>query len=506
MKKTLGIIMTLLLGLTLVACKGEDKPGKDSTPVLTGVESVQIYVGDDFDPRAGVSATDSIDGDITDQITIDGEVNVNRAGTYTLVYEVVNSSNKSAKRNRVIIVEGLGGLVNGDFLDGLTGWENWVNSSQDVEAEFSTEGNMAVVDIIKQSIVKDNNWWDVQLSQKTLRLEAFKSYTLKFTVKADNERKMMLNVQGGGLPKKPIGEVLISITQEETEHSFDFFTTMDAEGVELQFALGTFHKVANVPEDLQNVLGKVYFKDVKIVAGPELVNQAPILEATDIYLIPGTTDFIIKQGLKVSDDRDALSLVDVEFEDISEGAKFALPAIEGIYKIKYSVTDSGGLTTEVVRTITVAPSFKVPVLSEDSRWTIWYQESTAGLEATFAEEIVELDIKAFGTKVWDNKFETKLAGLKGKYRLSFDIKADLPRPVRVAMEQGGISNIAKNFDITTEWVTQTWDFDEILVDITTFSRTLGFWFGDFSGQEGYTEDSNVLTKVYIKNIVINPIE
>src|SRR5690606_11113444 len=49
-------------------------------PVITGAEDMFINIGDSFDGRAGVKATDNIDGDITDKVVILGTVDITKAG------------------------------------------------------------------------------------------------------------------------------------------------------------------------------------------------------------------------------------------------------------------------------------------------------------------------------------------------------------------------------------------------------------------------------------------
>ncbi|MGL5616541.1 MAG: glycosyl hydrolase family 18 protein [Sarcina sp.] len=79
-------------------------PEINQAPVLNGVVNKTINKGDKFDKLAGVTATDKEDGDLTNKITVTGDVDVNKAGTYTLIYSVVDSGNKTAIAQRVITV------------------------------------------------------------------------------------------------------------------------------------------------------------------------------------------------------------------------------------------------------------------------------------------------------------------------------------------------------------------------------------------------------------------
>ncbi|WP_276310680.1 Ig-like domain-containing protein [Bifidobacterium sp. SO1] len=73
-------------------------------PVLSGIDDRSIKVGDEFDPLAGVSAKDNVDGDVTANITVDGTVDTTKAGSYTLTYTVSDSYGNVTTAVRTITV------------------------------------------------------------------------------------------------------------------------------------------------------------------------------------------------------------------------------------------------------------------------------------------------------------------------------------------------------------------------------------------------------------------
>lgn len=75
-----------------------------SKPVIHGATDKTIFVGEQFDPREGVTATDKLDGDLTDRIMIEGAVDSSAPGTYKLVYTVENSQGLQAVVERTITV------------------------------------------------------------------------------------------------------------------------------------------------------------------------------------------------------------------------------------------------------------------------------------------------------------------------------------------------------------------------------------------------------------------
>ena len=74
-------------------------------PVITlsSAAVARITVGDAFDPRAGVSATDNFDGDV--EVEVIGTVDISTPGDYSLVYAAVDSNGNQAYAARVVRVE-----------------------------------------------------------------------------------------------------------------------------------------------------------------------------------------------------------------------------------------------------------------------------------------------------------------------------------------------------------------------------------------------------------------
>ncbi|CEO39441.1 immunoglobulin-like domain-containing protein [Photobacterium kishitanii] len=73
-------------------------------PTFTGVANSVIKVGENFDPMAGVVATDAEDGDLTAKILVSGTVNTAITGQYELVYSITDSANQTVTVKRVVVV------------------------------------------------------------------------------------------------------------------------------------------------------------------------------------------------------------------------------------------------------------------------------------------------------------------------------------------------------------------------------------------------------------------
>ncbi len=78
--------------------------GTGGLPTLTGVSDTLVQVNEEFDPLAGVKATDKEDGDLTNKIVVDSDVNINKPGVYTVTYTVTDSDRNETKVERKITV------------------------------------------------------------------------------------------------------------------------------------------------------------------------------------------------------------------------------------------------------------------------------------------------------------------------------------------------------------------------------------------------------------------
>ena len=70
---------------------------------LNGEANIGLYIGQPFiDP--GASASDLHDGDLSANITVEGEVNTSRLGVYTLVYKVKDAAGNATEKSRRVFV------------------------------------------------------------------------------------------------------------------------------------------------------------------------------------------------------------------------------------------------------------------------------------------------------------------------------------------------------------------------------------------------------------------
>lgn len=75
-----------------------------AAPVINGATDKTIKVGEEFDPKAGVTATDWQGNDLTGKIVISGEVDTSKVGSYKVTYSVTDATGKKAEKSITVHV------------------------------------------------------------------------------------------------------------------------------------------------------------------------------------------------------------------------------------------------------------------------------------------------------------------------------------------------------------------------------------------------------------------
>ena len=77
----------------------------DTPPSIIGIKPIYISLNEPFDPALGVSASDEVDGDVTDGMLVDmSKANLSEPGEYEVVYEATDSYGLEGKATGLITV------------------------------------------------------------------------------------------------------------------------------------------------------------------------------------------------------------------------------------------------------------------------------------------------------------------------------------------------------------------------------------------------------------------
>jgi len=104
----------LIIAGLLAGCQENDDVGPIIT--LTGADTVDHVLNEEYTDD-GATATDETDGDVSDKIYIDNQVNIDMVGEYTVTYSVVDEAgNEGQQVQRTVNVYNTANNYNDDYL------------------------------------------------------------------------------------------------------------------------------------------------------------------------------------------------------------------------------------------------------------------------------------------------------------------------------------------------------------------------------------------------------
>ena len=195
----------------------ESTPDADTqAPVITGAKDLTLETGAVFDPLAGVSAYDVVDGEITlDSSHYVSTVDTATPGEYQVIYTVTDVAGNMATITIYVTVVNLVFTDTEDITDGtftttteivpevqdteengyadITDpeiWYNYVAGWDGAAATFTVVDGAAVIDVTAAG----GNDWGVMLKQKGLTLVTGETYRLTFTASSTVARDLTAKV------------------------------------------------------------------------------------------------------------------------------------------------------------------------------------------------------------------------------------------------------------------------------------------------------------------------
>lgn len=204
MKKHRYIVFALLSLVLLGSCKtsssegshgseqlstttdttGQDSQSGDRIITWTGIDDVVITIGDDFSLLDGVSAVDSVDGELEVVVADDDYFDRNYVSQYTITYQATNSVGTTSTKYRMVqVVKGCN-VFNGNFAMGKTYWR------------FDMPGGAGTFNVINEQAVFSftdigSEAWSLQLYQQPgISFTRGKTYEMTFIAKSNAGRSI----------------------------------------------------------------------------------------------------------------------------------------------------------------------------------------------------------------------------------------------------------------------------------------------------------------------------
>lgn len=235
-------------------------------PVITliGEAEISIEIGSEYEDQ-GATAEDNVDGTVTDQIEVTGEVNPLGPGVYTIAYNVTDAAgNEAAEVIRTVTVTYDAGLLtNGDFETG--DGTGWIGNALDVRTEGGNSYNFANVTAAGQP-------FDVNLSQ-VVPMGSGNKYRLSFNASSDVERTMLAGI---GLNEAPFTNKTeeVNLTTAEQRFSYEITANFGSDNSRVIFDMGAAVGVVVIDNVTLELLSEytlglpLDFESGDLIAGP----------------------------------------------------------------------------------------------------------------------------------------------------------------------------------------------------------------------------------------------
>ncbi|HGM3773507.1 TPA: immunoglobulin-like domain-containing protein [Clostridioides difficile] len=174
-------------------------------PVLSGVEDCTVEYGSTFDSKAGVTANDNIDGDLTSKIVIEGVVNTSILGEQVLTYKVLDvANNETSAIRKVTVVDTIKPVFSGidnitlnlnenfDALEGVTAVDEVDGDLTDL---ITVEGG----DLVDTSVVKE-----YQVTYKVSDKSSNETVAVRLVSVIDNIPPVLTGVEDKTIGVEPV--------------------------------------------------------------------------------------------------------------------------------------------------------------------------------------------------------------------------------------------------------------------------------------------------------------
>lgn len=292
--------------------------------------------------------------------------------------------------------------------------------------------------------------------------------------------------------------VTVNLTTEWVTYEFAFEVTLPTIDVgKLGFFLGNIGS--------NSVPTKVYLDDVVVTELTQMPGDytGPSMSGLTPYIVELGIPFSPLSGVTITDDYD----LTINTSDIVVTGIVNIQ-VAGVYSVTYVATDESGNITTVIRTVTVSttpPPSTFVITNGDfetaqpaSSTTGWLWKTDGGATGAFTAEIVGgqavINVTALGTVAHGTQFYllNRVLEQGRTYRITFDAKADLARPIKVVLENAAfVRQFDYDFDVTTGWTTFTFDYYHSNVSLNS---------GKFAFFLGLVGTTSVPTTIYLDNI------
>ena len=335
----------------------------NEAPVIHATDKT-IEVGDEFDPLADVTATDTEDGNLTSKIIVEkNDVKTDVAGQYEVTYKVTDSHGATRTKTIIVTVNPKMEVLNeapvihatdktitvGDTFDPMA----------DVTAEDAEDGNLTTKIEVKKNDVDTTTPGKYEVTYKVTDNQGA-SFTKSITVTVNPKMEVLNEAPVIHATDKTITvgdtfDPMAGVTATDAEDG-NLTTKIEVKKNDVDTTKAGKYEVTYKVTDNQ---GATCTKTIAVTVNPkmEVLNEAPTIDAADKTITVGDT-FDPKAGVTAKDAEDGDLTDKIEVVKNTVDTKKA-----GKYEVTYKVTDSDGATR--TKTIKVTVKEKAPAPSTD---------------------------------------------------------------------------------------------------------------------------------------------
>ena len=392
----------------------------NAAPVIHATDKT-ITVGDTFDPKADVTATDEEDGNLTSKIIVEkNDVKTDVAGQYEVTYKVTDSHGATRTKTIIVTVNPKMEVLNeapvihatdktitvGDTFDPMAG----------VTAEDAEDGNLTTKIVVEKNDVKTDVAGKYEVTYKvTDNQGATRRKTIIVTVNPKMEvlnEAPVIHATDKTITVGDTFDPMTGVTATDAEDG-NLTTKIIVEKNDVKTDVAGKYEVTYKVTDSKGVS---YTKTITVTVNPkmEVLNEAPVIHATDKTITVGDT-FDPMAGVTATDAEDGNLTTKIEVKKNDVDTTKA-----GKYEVTYKVTDNQGATCTKTIAVTVNPKMEVlnvaPTIdAADKTITVGDTfDPKAGVTAKDAED-GDLTDKI---EVVKNTVDTKKAG---KYEVTYKV-------------------------------------------------------------------------------------
>lgn len=385
---------------------------------VSGSDYVRTYKGEEFDYKQGLTVTDSKGNDITSSVTCEGNVDVNKLGSYNLKYYVPDKKEPILERTVDVIEKNVFNvyLNNEKLQKSLENYNNWLKDpNKDPNKPVSIEKDLAF------SIYLDNKTSKFALeNQSSEKLDVSIGDEVFANIKVfdkDNNEKLSIELLGSDTGDSEKLDKLKALTYEYG----DYISIVTRDSKNCLDITGTLTgDIDNTKEDCKEyysdgVDNLDYIKNVRFNIVKEgiktVYNNAPVITGlTEMEKLLTTRDEQLK-GISITDDKDTyIPLDEVVITEEKDG--------NNIIGLRYTVCDDWGREASGVRYL------KNPQIN-DGRVQIEQSIQTQQEESSSTPSTLDIQPKGRPSKLSDNFFEVLGVTYPDNDWIRFKIKFDI---------------------------------------------------------------------------------